>query len=268
MKSILLHVYEDREFETRFQAALDLARTFNGHITCLHATPFEDYLATDPFMVAALPVEFSTKMQKKRDALQASIQDEIENEDVSWDWIHKDDLISDALIRHSVLSDVIVVSSAVRDQYKDDARAVVGKVITHAKAPVLSIPSKLKRLDLKKPAIVAWNGKPEAAAALRQGLPLLKFASSVHLVSVGDRLLAYPPDRAARYLSRHGVKSEIVSRPIGENVSSSLQDAAREFSAGLLVMGGYGHSRLREYFLGGVTRELLETSPVPMLFGH
>ncbi len=268
MRSILLHIYEDRELAVRVRVALDLARAFNGHITCLHASPFEDYLSADPLMATVLPAEFSSKMQKRREALKKTVEDELRNEDIPWSWIHMDTLISEALVRHSVLADVIIISRAITDIYKDDARAVAGKVITNSKAAVLAVPPELERFDAKAPVVVAWNGAPEVGVALRQALPLLKCAESVHLVTIGDRVCIYPPDGAARYLSRHGVKCELVVRPTGDSVAGALLDAALEFSAGAIVMGGYGHSRLREFFLGGATREMLETSRVPLLFGH
>ena len=91
MRSILVHIYDDAGLEARLQAAFDLARAFGGHLTCLHATAFEDYLATDPLMAAALPVEFSKKMRKAREALRARIEARLEAEDVSWDWVHRDE---------------------------------------------------------------------------------------------------------------------------------------------------------------------------------
>ncbi|MFN2259886.1 MAG: universal stress protein [Parasphingopyxis sp.] len=268
MRSILLHVYEDRGLDTRIQAACDLARAFNGHLTCLHATPFEDYLATDPLIAPALPVEFSRKMRERREAVQARVEEELEREGVSWDWVHLDELISDALIRFSPLVDITVISRAVSDLYRDDERQIAGKLITSAASPVLAVPSELKRFDTSAPAVVAWNGSPEAANALRAGLPLLKLAASVHIVRIEERLRAYPPDASARYLSRHDVSAEIVQRSPKGSIADTLVEAGREFGAGLIVMGGYGHSRLREFLLGGVTRELLERSPLPLLLAH
>lgn len=91
MRSILLHVHDDAALESRLQAAFDLARAFNGHITCVHATPFEDYLATDPLVVSILPEEFSRKMKWKLHEVQIGIGARIEAETLAWDWIHVDE---------------------------------------------------------------------------------------------------------------------------------------------------------------------------------
>ena len=101
MKSILLHIHEDAGLEGRLQAAFDVARAFEGHITCIHATPFEDYLAVDPLVAAELPEEFSEKMKALRLDLQARIEERLRSEGVNWDWVHVDELMSTALVRAS-----------------------------------------------------------------------------------------------------------------------------------------------------------------------
>ena len=269
MKSILLHIYDDDALESRLQAAFDLARAFNGHITCLHATPYEDYLATDPIVVAALPEEFSEKMYQLRSELRARIEARLEAEGVSWDWVHFDELMSTSLIRYSILSDVIIVSLGGPAILKHDPRPLAAAVSVGARAPVLGVPPDLPALRLDKPAIIAWNASPEAAAALRAALPVLRAVPQVYLVEIEEQLSPYPRDLAARYLSRHDIGVEVVQRGgIDDGVSAALEQAAQELGAGLMVMGAYGHSRLREYLLGGVTRDLIVRSKLPLLLAH
>lgn len=269
MKSILLHIYEDSGLESRLSSALDLARAFGSHITCLHATPFEDYLAVDPFVAAALPEEFSRKMEKLRTELQHRVEERLRREAVSWDWIHRDELMSDALIRYSILSDVVVVSLASRAIERNDPRPVAATVATGSRAAVLAVPEQFGALDVDGPVLIAWNGSPEAAAAARASLPLLKRASKVVLLEVEDKLSRYPRDLVARYLSRHNVHVEIVQRrPIEDRVGLAIVEAASEVGARLIVMGAYGHSRVREFLLGGVTRTLIHNSPLPLLLAH
>lgn len=269
MKSILLHVYDDTGFESRLQAALALARTFKGHITCLHATPFEDYLRNDPWVAARLPEEFSEKMRGLRQTLEAEVEDRLRREGVNWDWVHLDRQMAAGLIRYSLLADVVVLTLAGRALERDEPRPLAVAVATGARAPVLAVPEPLDRLQLDAPVLVCWNGSPEAAAAARAALPILRNAPQVHLLEVQEKLARYPRDLVARYLSRHDVHVDIVQRrPVGDSVSQAVKESARELGAGLIVMGAYGHSRLREFFLGGVTRELVSDSPVPLLLAH
>lgn len=268
MKSILLHVYDDTGLEGRMQAAFDLARAFEGHITCLHSTPFEDYLQNDPLMATRFPVEVSRKMQRLREELKARIEERLRIEGVSWDWIHLDDLPGSNLARFSILSDVVIVSQAGPAMFKDDPRPLAAAVATHGRAPVLAVPESLRQLNVAAPILIAWNGSPEAAAAMRSSLPLLKLATGVQLLEVEEKIAAYPRDLAARYLSRHGVEVEIVQlRPV-DGVAHTIERAAGELGAGMIVMGAYGHSRLREFLVGGVTRHLLRECGLPLLLAH
>ena len=269
MKSILLHVYEDTGFESRFQAALDLARTFEGHLTCLHATPFEDYLVNDPLVAAALPEEFSTKMRTIRLALQHRVEERLRIEGVSWDWVHRDELMSTALIRHSMLADLVVITRADRALFTEEPRPIAAALALGARAPVLAVPEEQRGFDAEKPIVIAWNGSPEAASAVRAALPLLRAAREVHLVEIEEKRRLYPRDLAARYLSRHDVHVQISERQTGRShVAAAMRSAATEAGAGLIVMGAFGHSRLREFLLGGVTADLLGDSAVPLLLAH
>lgn len=268
MKSILLHIYEDTGLEGRLQAALDLARVVAGHVTCLHSTPFEDYLQNDPLMATRFPVEVSTKMQRLRQDLQDRVEERLRIEGVSWDWVHLDDLPSSNLVRYSILSDIVVLSLAGPAVLRDEPRPLAAAVATRGRAPVLAVPETLRQLKTGDPILIAYNGSPEAAAAMRASLPLLKLASNVQLLEVEEKIAAYPRDMAAHYLSRHGVKAEIVQRRAVDGVAATIERAASEVGAGMVVMGAYGHSRLREFLIGGVTRHLLLESRLPLLLAH
>ena len=268
MRSILLHIYDDVALESRLQAALDVARVFNGHVTALHTAPFEDYLAADPLMAAALPEEFSSKMRRVHEALRGRIVSRLEVEDISWDWVRRDEAIVDALVRYSALSDIIVVSRADAALFRDEPRPIAGPVAISAACPVLVVPERQRSLDLEKPVMVAWNGSAEAAAAVRGALPILRRASWVHLVEVEENSPAYPRDAVARYLSRHDIHVEIVERTGRRDIADSLIATASELDAGLVVLGAYGRSRLREWVFGGVTRDLLAATELPLLLAH
>ena len=269
MKSILLHVYDDAGLESRLQAAFDLARAFGGHITCLHATPYPDYYMIDPSDTSALPVELYMEMEARRLAMQTKVEHRLRIETIPWTWIHVDRPAADSLIRLSPLMDVVVLSLDDRSDDYGKSQALVATVATGALPPVLAMPAAVHSLDISAPMIVAWNGSAEASTAVRAAVPLLQQAASVHIVEVAERPPIFPADAGARYLSRHGIEAEIVQRqPIDGSVGKAILLAAVETGAGLIVSGAYGHSRLREFLLGGVTRSLLTKSKVPLLFAH
>jgi nucleotide-binding universal stress UspA family protein len=119
--------------------------------------------------------------------------------------------------------------------------------------------------------VIAWDEGRPAARAVADALPLLTLADRVEVVSItdggGDRPL--PSEDMARHLARHGVKAEAARLVRGEvGIANSLLSHAADVDAGLIVMGGYGHSRLREIVLGGTTRTILQTMTVPVLMAH
>jgi nucleotide-binding universal stress UspA family protein len=269
MKSILLHVYDDTGLESRMQAAFDLARAFEGHVTCLHATPFEDYLEKDPLTATRLPIDFSKKMRRLRDEFQGRVEERFRVEDISWDWVHLDELPSSGLARFSIISDLVIVSQSGPALLRNEPRPLAAAVAIKGRAPVLAVPETLRRVDVDRPILIAWNGSPEAAAAMRASVPLLALASNVQLLEVEEKISAYPRDLAARYLARHGIAVEIVQKkPIDGGVNGTIERAGRELGASMIVMGAYGHSRLREFLLGGVTRHLLSECGLPLLLAH
>jgi nucleotide-binding universal stress UspA family protein len=269
MTSILVHLYDDDGLEARLQAAFDLARALNGRLICLHATPYEDYLAADPVVAMALPVEFSGKMKRLRETFQERVEARLESEGVRWDWVHVDERMSDALIHRSALADLVVTSFGRRAVERRDARPLAATVAMGGRAPVVAVPDSLDRLALDRPVVVAWNGSAEAATALRGAMPILRLAPAVHLVQVVEDLSINLVDDAARYLSGHGISAGIVQREdLDRDAAALIRQAAFDLGAGLIVMGAYGRSRLRELLLGGVTRDMLRESTLPLLLAH
>lgn len=270
MKSILLHANQDAGLESRLQAALDLVRLFDGHLTCLHATPYDAYVTGDPFGgVYALPVVMS-QLKRIEDEQRARLESTLANEGVAWDWLQIDGASLQAILDRSRLADLVVLSLAGADGDGDEpALSLAAGVAIHGRTPVLAIPRATSGLDVQGPAMIAWNGSPEAAHALRFALPMLRQASKVHVVTVSEDRTQFPAVDGCTYLARQGVRSELLEWPRGGRpVGDALLDAAASLGARYLVMGAYGHSRLREAMLGGVTRQMMRESRVPLLLGH
>jgi nucleotide-binding universal stress UspA family protein len=118
---------------------------------------------------------------------------------------------------------------------------------------------------------IAWDGSRAAARALRDALPMLKRAGRTVVVTAGiDKPAGLTSAGAAQnFLDDHGIASTRLDLPdSGESVGTALQRAAIEQDAGLLVMGAYGHSRFREFVLGGATRGVLRDQRLPILMSH
>lgn len=118
-------------------------------------------------------------------------------------------------------------------------------------------------------ALVAWNGSRESTRALADALPLLARAERVTLAQVNPGPDAHSGRlEVARHLRRHGIGADAHAIETGDAVGDALLALARERGCDLLVMGGYGHARLREMILGGVTARLLRAAPLPLLMSH
>lgn len=267
MKSILLYASEDAGCDSRLLAAVDLTRALGGHLTCVQASPLGTFVFADPMGGS---YDFATVVEQMRDASEAQrgrMEQRLRQLGVEFDWIAEDGSPAEVLAGRSKLADVIVLSLGGGSDRSP--LSLAGDVTVHSRTPVLAVPAKGARLDCAAPAVVAWNGSPEASHALRLAVPLLRQAASVHLLSFGETPVALPAAAAARYLEWHGVPSQVHQQPLeSRSVAGALIDMAGRLSAGIIVAGAYGHSRLREAVLGGATRELLNSSPLPLFLAH
>jgi nucleotide-binding universal stress UspA family protein len=269
MKNVLVLVHDDGGQEARVQAALDLVRTFDGHLTCLdiEATPvvMADYATT------AGSMNFVFDEHDRSVGNRSHLENRLRHEDVPWDWVHETGDIEDILCHRIDLSDIIVLNSNVDDQNLTQARATVSATAVKTRKPVLAVPADHKHFRAAGLAMIAWDGSPPALAALRAATPLLQKAKSVVLVEID-----HPHDHGisaedgAAYLSRHGVHAAIRRENTHGMMTSSskLIEIAETMKADYVVMGAYGHSRLTEAVFGGVTRSMLLRSTVPLILVH
>jgi nucleotide-binding universal stress UspA family protein len=146
--------------------------------------------------------------------------------------------------------------------------SVLHAAILGSGRPVLALPSE-GGVDLGGIASIAWDGSKEAARATTAALPLLERCRRVLVMTgVVDENVS-PPSRLLRYLAAHGVRAETWAFiPRGGPVARSLLEQCEKARAGLLVMGAYGHGRLHELVLGGVTRDALRMAELPILVAH
>lgn len=147
-------------------------------------------------------------------------------------------------------------------------------LLRHSGRPVLVVPEGHAATLPPKRVMIAWKPTREASRAVADAMPLLHRAEAVDVLVidpvVGESAHGSEPGAdIAAHLARHGLKVEVVTRPsMNFSVTYALLEYARTVGADLIVAGGYGHSRLREAMLGGTTRELLQTTHLPVLFSH
>ncbi|TGD97687.1 universal stress protein [Methylobacterium nonmethylotrophicum] len=134
--------------------------------------------------------------------------------------------------------------------------------------PVLVVPPGIDHLDAKR-VLVGWKNTREARRAVRDAMPFLEKASQVVVASVDDGFGSADPRDLVALLRAHGIATRAVTPDAtGTTVAEALTEAAAEYGVDLVVAGAYGHSRLREWAFGGVTRDLMAGSPVCCLMSH
>jgi len=259
MRSILCPVDNSATLDDRVETALALARAVHGHVTFQIATPFAELALWEPFGGAALSAEAINQVRAADEKLASDLDARLAPQDVPFDVVVIDEGRIEGVASASRFTDIVVTS------LDDPALEEIGIGV---RVPVLAVPKGAPMLTFDKPAVVAWDGGHEGAAALRAALPLLRLAGGVHLLTVREKGDDYPAAEAASYLSRHDIHAECHETERVGSISATIEDFAREHDAGLIVMGLFGKSRLRELLLGGVSRALLDRSVVPLLLAH
>ena len=116
---------------------------------------------------------------------------------------------------------------------------------------------------------IAWDGSRLAARAVRDAMPFLMGAKAVTVIAINEEAGEASSDHLVAHLGRRGIAARVQRLTMDRgNVQGAILSVAAESNMGLLVMGGYGHSRLQERILGGVTRSMFDCMTVPVLMSH
>lgn len=164
--------------------------------------------------------------------------------------------------------------SIVRRAVLDAGDAIVEGALFESGRPVIVVPPHWKPGPIGKSVVVCWKPTREAARALADADDLLANANRVSLVTVDAKPSEFgygdhPGADITSHLARKKVKAELVNLDsMGRGPAKAIQDHALAVDADLVVMGGYGRSRLSEFIFGGMTREMLQTAEVPVLMSH
>ncbi len=168
--------------------------------------------------------------------------------------------------------DVAVVGQAQREQGAADQLIIEGALFESGR-PVIVVPYIQKRGLTLERVFVCWDGGRTAARAIGDAMPLLERAKAVDIVTVAEERKGDHDEatgaKLSEHLARHGVKANVKRMSKGDiAIEDVILSYAADSGADFMVMGGYGHSRLREFILGGVTRGILASMTVPVLMSH
>jgi nucleotide-binding universal stress UspA family protein len=276
IKTILLHVQNDTALDRTLEAALSLARACEAHLTCLHVTPIQAYVAFDSFGGVFVMSDVFKAIEEEERLLKERLQVELSKEDVSWDYIQTTGDVPHQLIGRAALADLVVTSrQPKRTDFQGPAIGMLGDLLHRSRTPLFIVADDGKVPDPTGRVLIAWNGSFEAANAVRSAVGLLKLASGVRILRIDEKKEeAFPSTLLLEYLSRHGIHAELqveTAHPDmrdSDFVSSCLKAEAEQMNAAYIVMGGYSHNRVSEYMFGGLTRSMLAASSTPLFIAH
>lgn len=282
VKTIVVHIDGSPEQDSRLRAAALLATEHGAHLVGSAATGISWRAYVLLAGAAGVPVpEPEADFQAMRDAARARLdgfQREAARRGVAATEARLDeDDTRHALLLQSRYADLVVLSQDAPPAPAGSApareRHLPEFLALHGARPVLVVPQHYEVAAIPGVAVAGWDGSLQAMRAIAAALPLLQRAESVKLALINPQRLSElqgeePGADMALYLARHGVRAEVVCERTNVPSGTALVGLARDCKAGLLVAGAFGHSRYREWVLGGATRELLERTPVPLLLAH
>ena len=260
MRAILLNVGPDPGHEARLATAIALAKSRHGHLYCLQAL-IQPLGIGHPEGAVAVP-EVMKAVEESALAFREEVEARLDDAGVPWTWLELYGDAANLIVDHSRLADIVVLSA-------EGSYPAVGSVALHSRAPILAARDSGAAFDPRSPIVVAWNGSPSAAQALRASVPLLRDAEAAHILEVDLASGDFPASDAVEYLSHRDVRAEAHwLQSEGRPVEETILEFAQSLGAGTLIAGAFGYNRLREMLLGSVTRAMLKDGRLPLLLAH
>ncbi|MEE4348720.1 MAG: universal stress protein [Pacificimonas sp.] len=272
MRRIIVHAFDDKGFETRLEAAMAFARTFDADLTLMHVKP-SLMTVGDSYAVGMFSGVDLSGSEERLAANEAKFRETAERllagEDVTHDWVVRDGVPEREFAAEGVLADLMVLSPLADDFSGQAGDTFVGRMIAAATCPVL-VPVSASPACLNEGRIlILWNGSDEAGRAVIRALPVIDRASEVRILTIGEPKAGRPDaERVAEYLSRGGTKAETLDVEESGKIGDQVLEEAGAFNADLIVMGAYGRGRLTELVLGGATQSMIRQRQFPVFFGH
>jgi nucleotide-binding universal stress UspA family protein len=251
----------------------DLAERFHAHVIGIAACQPMQFVYGMGYVSADFFERDLADLRKDSQAAEAEFRSALQTRAGSLEWRSTMELgaLSGHIAHEARSSDLVITSVEAGGLFEASRLVNTGDLIMQVGRPVLVVPPGAETLALDQ-VLVAWKDTRETRRAIVDALPLLKKASHVTLteIAVKERLASARKhlEEVVVWLGRHGVKAEgAASLSTGED-ASQLYAIAKERAADVIIAGAYGHSRLREWVLGGVTRDLLLRAELCALVSH
>lgn len=275
-KTILVHLNDERRVKGLIDAATDIGQRWGAHVVALYVMPPIPTYGPTAFGAGYIQAGLRT-FREEADRVHRAFEEASRGRPIIPEWRlvePGESSVADCVVDHGRQADLIIVGQRDRSFDFSSVLDVPERVILESGRPVLLIPYAGSFPTIGKRVTVAWSRRREATRALFDALPFLETAERVRVVSVNPQRDVTPAGdlpgaEIGATLARHGIRCEVgtsVSTEIG--VGDVLLSGLSDDASDLLVMGAWGHSRLRELVFGGATRHILEHMTVPVLMSH
>ena len=268
IKDIIVYVDNDRDCEFRLESATRLCKTFEAHLSGVYLL---QKISIPAYAGAYVPVEVfqanDDETEKLRDKAEAVFTAKCESVNIDSHFSSVEGDVSTELNRCSRYADLLLVPQRKNDRFDFNPYYQLSDVLLGAACPVLLLPDGKPPALPPESALLAWNGERECARALKAAMPMLSQVKKIDVVAVNREI--DEAEEITVHLNRHGIKTEVHSLQGSQfDKGDALLDQATELNSQMIIMGAYGHSRIRELMLGGTTRHVLEHTQLPVLFSH
>jgi nucleotide-binding universal stress UspA family protein len=275
-KEILVIFENSASAAQRVAPAAAIAAAFGARLTGFFATGYPISTAYGDLSGAPQLIEAYMEAQRaEAGAAETAFRQALAAAKLTGEWVYREAEATGSAVALAALHDLVVIGQPNPDSALGGAFGLSPEeIVLAAGRPVLVVPYAGNFAALGKHVLVGWNRRREAVRALYDALPLLERAEAVIVIEVDpdEPLLSEPVVSAADLaaaLTRRGIRAAGETQTAGDlNVDDLLLSRAADLGADLLVMGAYGHSRLREYVLGGVSCGVFRQMTLPVLMSH
>lgn len=285
LKDVLVHLDQSVNAFERLRLAADLARRHQSRLTALYVRELNP-LQRHEQSIAELGQGSSEAISQTNRHIQKSINAAIERllsaieemkreYEIEIEWRCLDGVGSTLVPQHARFADLSIVSQDVSAAATATGYTFSEELLFVAGRPVIFVPSHGSFKTLGKHILVAWNSSRAATRSVNDALPLIERAQQVTVLAVNQaeftrRYGALPPENMVDHLSRHGaeVKGVWLNDVSTALIADAVQAEAHKMGADLIVAGAFGHPRLWEKLMGGVTRDLLARMSLPLLMSY
>ena len=275
IKKLLVHLDHSSGCKNRLETGFELAKRFDAELRGIFVVPD---IIIPAYVEAQISVELMADISEKAIARAreqiTTYQAMADDAEVTMQFEVVEGQLTPILREHSKYSDLLLLGQDNPDDPDNTSHALADDLLLEGACGCLVIPHSGEISAPGKRILVAWNASRESARAVREAMPFLTRAEQVVVLSSEPDGSQQSSEHAhareiASYLAAHGIDS--VSSGISDvdlSPADAIMAQATSMDADLIVMGAYGHMRLREIILGGATRDLLKQVPVTLLLAH